>query len=262
MLPCFINLTFDAYFIQIGTDKNENQIKKILTDSGNNVEKYKIGIKKFIGYDISNVQVVFIFDKETQLNKKKKIEEEEKRGNKGKKEFSCVKYCLENQILFYLFSVEDYILYSTSDMINFNKKIIFGKKATKQKSTYICRFKNVIGTLLNFEEISAIDALMNSDIYRNYEATMRHEDIGKAIKDFNLTYDKENIYIFQNTTNKIYFIKNNYYIMEYGKLKEIKNIKTDIYVNNIKYDEIIMIKKKKNIEERPIIKGLKRFKKK
>ena len=34
--------------------------------NNNNFRNYKDGIKKFIGYNINNIYLVFIFDKETQ----------------------------------------------------------------------------------------------------------------------------------------------------------------------------------------------------
>ena len=253
LLPS-IRFTFDAYFIQIGIDINENKIKEIENDLNDNFQNYKTGIKKFIGFDITNIKLVFILDKDTQMKKINK--------NFYNNYFSSAKYCLDKQILFYLFSVEDCMLYTTSDMIIFNKVKYFGKKAFVQKSNYNSKFRKNIEILLDFDEIASINALIDDDINEYSTIEMSHEKIGKTIKDFNMKFDKENIYIFQNFTKKMFVIRNKYYIMENNKLKEMKDTKNNIYINNLKYDEIITIKKKNNCEEKKIFKGMKRLKKK
>ena len=88
-----------AYLIQIGTNKTSSQINKIKTDLNENESNYKEGIQTFTDW----VELVFIFDKDTQI------------GLKNKNEYSGAQYCIEN-ILFYLFSIEDSKLYCTNDM--------------------------------------------------------------------------------------------------------------------------------------------------
>ena len=61
-----INESFEAYFIQIGTNKNKSQINKIMDDLYNNEINYKNGIQNYTGLKISKIKLVFIFDKETQ----------------------------------------------------------------------------------------------------------------------------------------------------------------------------------------------------
>ena len=95
--------SYKAYLIQIGTNKTSSQINKIKTDFNENESNYKEGIQTFTDCNIIKVELVFIFDKDTQI------------GLKNENEYSGAQYCIEN-ILFYLFSIEDSKLYSTNDM--------------------------------------------------------------------------------------------------------------------------------------------------
>ena len=66
--------SFIAYFIQIGTNKTNNQINIIKTDLNENKSKYKEGIETFTGCNIIKAKLVFIFDKNTQNGFKNKNE--------------------------------------------------------------------------------------------------------------------------------------------------------------------------------------------
>ena len=57
--------SYKAIFIQIGTNKSIDQINTIIKDLKKSKIQYKNGIKKFIGVDITDVELVFIFDKDT-----------------------------------------------------------------------------------------------------------------------------------------------------------------------------------------------------
>ena len=109
------------------------------------------GIQKFIGCDISIIELVFIFDKDIQINE----------INKGG--FSGAKYCITNNILFYLFSMNDYCLYSSYDMKNFYRVENFViKKKTRKRN-----FNNSKGdfSFLNKEEIELINNGINDDYF-------------------------------------------------------------------------------------------------
>ena len=250
-----INESFEAYFIQIGTNKNNSQINKIMDDLYNNEINYKNGIQNYTGLKISKIKLVFIFDKETQEQIKKEKEKDNSHA------FSCVEFCRENRILFYLFSTEDYTLYSTPDMKKFNKVINFGAKIIGQKrATYIFTFRNNIDSIFDNDEIKCIKELIDHDIYLDYTMLREYSKVEKEFKNAKINFNKENIYIFQNSTNRIFVIKNKHYIMENHKLKFIKNINTDSTIKNFKYNEIITLKDKNNGEEKKKFQGKKKLK--
>ena len=53
-----------AYFIQIGLNKNKSQIELIKNELTINESKFISGIKELIGYNIVEIKLLFIFDKE------------------------------------------------------------------------------------------------------------------------------------------------------------------------------------------------------
>ena len=250
----YINMSFSAYFIQIGTDKNKNQINKINDDLSKNEDNYKIGIENYTGLKISKIKLVFIFDKETQEQIKK---ENDKNQNNV---FTCVNYCRNNKILFYLFSTVDYTLYSTPDMEKFNKVIYFGEIKQK-RPTYIFSFRNNIDLIFNEEEIKCIRELIDNDIYLDYTLIRDIYEKEKGFKEAKIKFDKENIYIFQNSKDKIYVIKNNHYIMENNELKLIKNITNNSTIQEFKYNEIITLKDRNCGEKTKKFQGKKQLKK-
>ena len=250
-----INTSFEANFIQIGTDKKKVQIETIMDDFYKNEINYKIGIQNYTGLNISGMKLVFIFDKETQEQIKKD------RDNNKSNAFTCVEFCRKNNILFYLFSTLDYTLYSTPDMKKFCKVINFGEKIIGQKRpTYIFSFRNDIDSILNVDEIKYIRELINNDIYLDYLMIRDYTKTEKVFKDFKKDYNKENIYIFQNLTDKIFVIKNKHYIMENNKLILIKNIDTNSTIKNFKYNEIITLKKRNCGEDEKIHQNKKKLK--
>ena len=250
----YINMSFSAYFIQIGTDKNKNQINKINDDLSKNEDNYKIGIENYTGLKISKIKLVFIFDKETQEQIKK---ENDKNQNNV---FTCVNYCRNNNNLFYLFSTVDYTLYSTPNMEKFNKVIYFGEIKQK-RPTYIFSFRNNIDSIFNDNEIKCIRELIDNDIYLDYTLIRDIYEKEKGFKEAKIKFDKENIYIFQNSKDKIYVIKNNHYIMENNELKLIKNITNNSTIQEFKYNEIITLKDRNCGEKTKKFQGKKQLKK-
>ena len=100
---------YTPYMIQIGTNKTKNQIEIIKKDFESNKNNYMNGIKAYIDNDIKlfDIQLVFIFDRNTQELLKKKNTKIEENGSK---------YCIFKKIKFCLFSLKDYYLYKTFDV--------------------------------------------------------------------------------------------------------------------------------------------------
>ena len=126
LIPMPLINCYKAYFIQIGTNKTKTQINTIKNDLSENELKYKNGIKKFIGCDIINLTLIFIFDKDTQV------------GLIEKEDFSGAQYCIDNNIIFFVFSIEDFRLYSSHDLKEFfiNDKFEQFKSKITHKRTY------------------------------------------------------------------------------------------------------------------------------
>ena len=82
----------------------------------------------------------------------------------------------------------------------------------------------------------------------------------KEFKEAKIKFDKENIYIFQNSKDKIYVIKNNHYIMENNELKLIKNITNNSTIQEFKYNEIITLKDRNCGEKKKKFQGEKNLK--
>ena len=146
-------------------------------------------------------------------------------------------------------------------MKKFNKVINFGAKIIGQKrATYIFTFRNNIDSIFDNDEIKCIKELIDHDIYLDYTILREYSKVEKEFKNATINFNKENIYVFQNSTDKIFVIKNKHYIMENYKLKFIKNINTDSTIKNFKYNEIITLKDKNNGEEKKKFQGKKKLK--
>ena len=78
------------------------------------------------------------------------------------------------------------------------------------------------------------------------------------IIDINMKFNPENIYIFQNTTDKIFVIKNQFYIKENKQMKNIQN--TDEVLKNFNYNDLITLYKKNTIQKKKVYKGKKNIK--
>ena len=99
--------------------------------------------------------MIFIFDKETQI------------ALKEKDDFSGALYCIENDILFFLFSIDDFKLYDTNDLNIFIAKEKFedNKNKFKRKRTY----NQLRGDFffLSLEEKKSINKLIGDNILIN-----------------------------------------------------------------------------------------------
>ena len=104
----FNNLYYSD-FIQIGVDKDKEQINKIIKDLENNYSLYKQNILKIFGIETNFISVLFIFDLKTQ--------------EKGQYLLGT-KLCEEIMIDSYLFSFEDCSLYELYNEDNKNNNLI------------------------------------------------------------------------------------------------------------------------------------------
>ena len=145
-------------------------------------------------------------------------------------------------------------------MEKFNKVIYFGEIRQK-RTTYIFSFRNNIDLIFNEEEIKCIRELIDNDIYLDYTLIRDIYEKEEGFKETKIKFDKENIYIFQNSKDKIYVIKNNHYIMENNELKLIKNITNNSTIQEFKYNEIITLKDRNCGEKKKKFQGKKQLKK-
>ena len=199
-----------AYFIQIDLNKSKDQIDSIKNDITKNESKYIKGIKELIGYNIVQIKLVFIFDKETQNNSIKT------------KSFSGAEFCLNNKILFYLFSCKDYNLYSTSDLKNFENVIIFDDN---EKDNFSLNFN--LDKLIGKDLINSINALIGPNKIEDYDLKIQSDE--SKILDSQIC-ESNSIYIFSNDINTFLIIGKRYY--EFLNNKDLKYRKK----NYIKFD--------------------------
>ena len=195
---------YKAFLIQIGLNKTKVQIEKVKKDFDDNKNNYIKGIEKFIDIIISEIELIFIFDKESQINLEI--------NNTNINEFGA-KYCIQNNIKFYLFSIKDYTLYLTLNAMIFDKVSKFGNFNPFYKRNWNDYLKGLKSTFLSEEEKIAINKEINDDI-ENYSFTM-DSDIEEYPKNIN----KEHIYILKNNMNTFYIINSQLYIFEKDSLK-------------------------------------------
>ena len=210
LIPIHDKNAYKAYFIQIGTNKTKSQIDFIFKDLNENQKSYKKGIKKYIGCDIISVELLFIFDMDTQ------------KGLIKNKKTSGVQYCIKMNHLFYVFSTKDFKLYRTNNNITFYpiNKFEEYKNPYKHKRTY--NESKGDFSIFTIEEVKLINGLIQNDILNNFIIS---NGVG-CIEDLK-NYKKNTIYIYYNNNKKIYIINKLYYIFEDGTLKNI----TKKYIN-------------------------------
>ena len=213
LIPNKIFNNYKAYFIQIGVNKTKEQIIEIKKDLDENKLHYEAGIKKYVDCSITEIELVFLFDKDIQIE------------IYDKDVLSGAKYCIFNKILFYLFSVEDFKLYSTSDMKEFSVNKKFEKIHISSKKRSYRESKGDF-SFLSREEIYLINGLINDNILDNYQLFICKDTTIKNLKE----HEKDCIYIYnqENIANRtIYVIKNKYYCKEEGTLKNISKAYVD-----------------------------------
>ena len=190
-------ILYNAYMIHIDSNNNKQEIDEIKDDFDKDKENYSSGINKFIGNNIriKNIELIFIFDKETQ---NKLILRKTDINNLGSN------YCILNRIKFYCFSLETFKLYKTFDNINYyiiNEFGDFDKCIKKPWKSYASeRFSFLIE-----DEIKFINSKINGDI-RDVENIFYRNNVKVPEK-----IEKEKIYILMNEIDKYYIIKGEVY---------------------------------------------------
>lgn len=223
-----------AYIIQIGTNKPKNKIEEIENDFNPNKKEYIAGIKKLIDNNIiiKGIELLFIFDKATQ----------EKLINNNEKINKCgVKYCEQNKIKFYCFSITTYKLYKSLDIHTFTEINDFGDFSMKRNwDTYLeDRFK-----FLKKEEVDFINSKLEDNIISCWIF-----NIGP--REDSMKLNNNEIYILIKGLNKYFVIKDEIYnekfevVTDNKIINNIKNINQDctIFVLDT-YKNIEKIKKK------------------
>ena len=225
-----------AYIIQIGTNEPDNKIKEIENDFEQNKGKYITGIKKLIdnNINIKKIELLFIFDKETQ---------EKLIGNYEKANKCGVKYCIQKQIKFYCFSTKTYKLYKNLDNHSFTEIDEFGDFSMKKNwNTYV----NERFSFLEKEEIDFINSKLEGDIINCW---IFYQGPRKTL----YIIDDKKIYILEKELNKYFVIKGEIYNKKFEVVKDekiINNIKNknqdyEIFVLDTCKNEEINIKKSK-----------------
>ena len=250
LIPDLYSESYIAYFIQIGLNKTKTQIEVINKDLTEKESKYKNGIKKFIGHDINRLELIFIFDYETQRSLKN-----------NNKPYGAL-HCKEKNISFLLFSLEDYKLYEAPDMEIFSKLIKFEinkarnnimKEINNNTTNNYKRKRNYNESkgefsFLDEEEITAINNFINDDILANYIISSNSEI---NIKNLN-QYERDKIYIFHNEYKNIYIIENKYYEIDNEELKYITKSNIKRYLN---YESAILEKINETKKQSPRLKS-------
>ena len=236
------NFIYSAFMIQIGTNKTGSQIMEIKNDFDDNKNNYLEGIKLFIDnkIKIETIELLFIFDKETQVKLQL---------NKTWPSIFGSKYCLNNIIKFYCFSYETYKLYKTFDNRNYfaiKKFGDFDKYNTKKDwSNYLLnRFYFLVNEEMEFINSKIINGdLSDYGIYPEKEKTK-----------FPIIINNEEIYVLVGDINKYFIINGEIYSYINDKFEIIS--KDKVIYNDELFDKFMLFRCK-NEEE-----GLKRTSKK
>ena len=231
-------ITYIAYMIQIGTNKPENKIVEIKTDFKENRKKYSSGIKNFIDNNIKikDIELVFIFDKETQ----------EKLVSKFAKLNECgSKYCINNKIKFYCFSINNYGLYKPLTVEHYCKINEFGDFTLKMNWA---NYKYERFSFLNENETKFINSKLKDD--NIIGCWISFQELSEFPKNIN----SELIYVLKNYMYKFYIINGIIYTEEFKEIEENEVIKKtkdnklfNIFMLNTSknYEQLMEIKKRK-----------------
>ena len=218
LIPLEHSDNYFAIFIQIGLNKKKADIIKLVNDILNNHNKYKKGIEKYLGINIKDIYLNFIFDKETQQN------------NIENGIHSCgSNYCLLHNIKFYLFSLEDYQLYKLNNDMSYEKITyyeyndekgnILGNKRVKFSNSMFIDFYSI----LDEDEVEKIISI--KPIIKNIKKYLVYNINSENVS--NKTLNKDHLYIFINyySDDKIFGID--------GELKIFSNGNFIDYVESI-----------------------------
>ena len=206
--------TYFAYMTQIGTNKTKYQIETIKKDFDENKGKYIKGIKKFIdnNINIEKIELLFIFDLDTQKTldlKDAKIYE------------SGSKFCANNKIHFYCFSIEDYKLYKIVNGKKYFSVISFGDFDINIKRNWSEYLRSRLW-FLSDNEIKFINSKISGDIKDMSLIDYRENVEFSSIKN---DIDGNKIYVLFGGMNKYLIVKNIIYKVIEDKYEEIETKK-------------------------------------
>ena len=217
-------IIFKAYMIKIGSNKIWHEILEIRDDFDKNKNFYLDGIKYFFDNKIiiKNIELLFIFDMETQNNLLL---------NKTRFDLFGAKYCFKNRIRYYCFSHETYKLYKSFD----NRVYLPVKKFGDFDEYHRRNWLSYLLEIFNFLEDEDID-FINSKIKNG-----TIEDFGIFVKENtkfeDIEIDNNNIYVLKNDMNIFFVINckiyNNFYddFIIVNEIKIIENKEVfDIYI--------------------------------
>lgn len=218
---------YTAYLIQIGTNKPKNKIDSIKSEFNDNRKNYILVIKKFIdnSIDIKEIHLVFIFDKE---NQEKLLEKKTSINDFGSK------YCIQNKINFYCFSLKDHKLYKTFDISDFYEITDFGDFSKNTKRNWDQYTKSIYFYFLTEKDIEFIKSKSSSNIFDMPILNQKN----KMIKDLKGTIKKNDIYILMNNINKYFIINEIYYNCINDDYTEISPVEID---KNEKFSLFILL---------------------
>ena len=193
LIPLENSENYVAIFIQIGLNKKKADIIKLVDDISNNGNRYKNGIQKYLDINIKDIYLNFIFDKETQQN------------NIENGINSCgSNYCLSQNIIFYLFSLEDYQLYKLNNDMSYEKTSFYEYKTEEKNILGNKRMKfskSMFPDFYNFLDKDEIEKLIK--IKPNIKNISKCT-INNNIYSYNISAKKmfnNHLYIFTNYTD-------------------------------------------------------------
>jgi hypothetical protein len=214
-----------GYMIKISLNKTREQIEKIKNDLDENSLDYEEGIRQFVGKDIhlGKLDLLFIFDKSTQDNflSRKRFVFYEDIGSK---------YCIKNNIKFYLFSIEKNCLMITFDNNEFIQVSKFGYFDMPLKS----KWDKIFSLLLDEDEINFVNSKIKNDIKNGCISVLNKRVVPDKI-------DEDVVYVLKNEEEVYYLINNKKYDKNF---KEIQKINENTLFTHIVFSEYSKIKSK------------------
>ena len=195
-----------GYMIKISLNKTKDQIEKIKNDLDENSLDYEEGIRQFVGKDIrlGKLDLLFIFDKSTQdnyLSRKIFVFYED---------IGC-KYCIKNNIKFYLFSIEKNCLMITFDNNEFIQVSEFGNFNMPLKN----RWDKIFSFFLDENEINFINSKIKNDIKKGSIRVLSGEGVAPD------KIDEDIVYVLKNEEETYYLINKKKYDQNFKEIQKI-----------------------------------------
>ena len=214
-----------AYMVQIGLNKTNIQIEKIRNDFDENELNYKDGINNFVGNDdirVRQLELLFIFDKSTQDNYIQGNISSDKIGSK---------YCIENNIKFYLFLAQQNCLIITFDNRKFLPVSQFGKFNKPFKRKWDLEY--IFPSILDEEEINFINNKCDLNIKDCDFFVKSNAKVPKIINE-------DIVYVLKNKKEEdtYYIINKQKYNKNFEKVKKINEDTLFFCIEFSKYSKL------------------------